>query len=103
MSRLEHYKHVIEPGSVPETMKAVVLAGTGFDHLQITTVPVPRPGPDQLLARVDAAGVCTSILKIMDQGKNHPYFNGWDPHRYPVILGDEGSVTLVEVGENLKK
>ena len=24
--------------------------------------------------------------------------HGWDPGRHPVIVGDEGAVTLVEVG-----
>jgi len=99
MSRLAHYQKNL---TLPQTMQALVLSGTGFENLAVRQVPVPRPGPDQLLARVDAAGVCTSILKIMDQGANHNYFNGWDPSRWPVILGDEGSLTLVEVGQNLR-
>jgi L-iditol 2-dehydrogenase len=64
-------------------------------------VDVPQPGPNQILARVDAAGVCTSILKILAQGAEHTYLNGWDPAKWPLILGDEGSLTLVGVGENL--
>lgn len=99
MSRLANYQKNL---TLPQTMQALVLSGTGFENLAVRQVPVPRPGPDQLLARVDAAGVCTSILKIMDQGANHNYFNGWDPSRWPVILGDEGSLTLVEVGQNLR-
>ena len=84
-------------------MRAVVLSGIGFENVACREVPVPRPGPDQLLCRVDAAGVCTSILKIMDQGANHTYFNGWDPAKFPVILGDEGSLTVVQAGANLAK
>jgi threonine dehydrogenase-like Zn-dependent dehydrogenase len=99
-------------------MRALVLDGTGFDHLQIREVPVPRPGgfdhlqirevpvprpgPQQMLARVDAAGICTSNIKLVEQGPKHSLLYGWDLMRYPLILGDEGSVTLVEVGEELR-
>ena len=67
----------------------------------MSEVPVPQPGPNQLLCRVDAAGVCTSILKIISQGNKHTYINGWDLEKNPVILGDEGSVTVAKVGDNL--
>lgn len=82
-------------------MRALVLAGTGFDHLAVREVPVPQPGPRQLLARVDAAGVCTSLIKLIEQGPKHTYLNGWDPAQHPLVLGDEGSVTLVQVGSEL--
>ncbi|NIN97356.1 MAG: hypothetical protein GTO49_20735, partial [Anaerolineae bacterium] len=87
--------------NIPDEMRALVLDGTGFDHLQIRKVPVPRPGPRQMLARVDAAGICTSNIKLVEQGPKHSLLYGWDITRYPLILGDEGSITLVEVGEEL--
>jgi threonine dehydrogenase-like Zn-dependent dehydrogenase len=87
--------------TVPETMLAVRAHGRGLDNVRVERVPVPVPGPDQVLARVDAAGVCTSILKLMAQGEDHTYINGWDMARWPVTLGDEGAVTLVKVGERL--
>ena len=87
--------------TLPTTMRALVLDGPGFEHLQVREVPVPRPGPDQLLARVDAAGICTSLIKLVEQGSKHSLLNGWDISRYPLILGDEGAVTVVEVGANL--
>jgi threonine dehydrogenase-like Zn-dependent dehydrogenase len=83
-------------------MRALVLSGTGWQHLAVQRVPVPRPAPTQLLARVDAAGICTSLLKLIDQGPRHSLMAGWDPALYPIILGDEGSITLVEVGEALR-
>ncbi len=82
-------------------MKAVVLSGVGFESLAVKDVPVPKPGPRQLLARVDAAGVCTSILKLLVQGPAHTFINGWDLEQFPIILGDEGAVTLVEIGDEL--
>ena len=42
-------------------------------------------------------------LKLIAQGKDHTYLNGWDPAKYPIILGDEGSLTLVKAGKNLEK
>jgi threonine dehydrogenase-like Zn-dependent dehydrogenase len=86
---------------MPETMRALVLDGAGFEHLSVREVPVPRPGPDQLLARVDAAGICTSLIKLVEQGPAHKQVYGWDLARHPLILGDEGTVTIVEAGANL--
>lgn len=95
-----------QPGSVtvdiPAEMRAVRLTGVGFDHIHLQTIPTPRPNPNQLLARVDAAGICTSNIKIAAQGPQHTLINGWDVEQYPLILGDEGAVTLVEVGANLR-
>jgi L-sorbose 1-phosphate reductase len=85
-----------------KTMRALVLDGAGFDHLSVREVPVPRPGPDQLLARVDAAGICTSLIKLVEQGPAHKQVCGWDLARHPLILGDEGAVTIVEAGANLR-
>ena len=89
-------------GAIPAEMRAVVLDGTGFEHLGVRNVPTPRPGPKQMLARVDAAGICTSLIKLIEQGPKHPLLSGWDISKFPVILGDEGSVTLVEVGTDLR-
>lgn len=88
---------------IPAEMRALVLDGTGFDHLQVRTVATPRPGARQMLARVDAAGICTSLIKLVEQGSNHPMVHGWDLTRWPLILGDEGAVTLVEVGAELRE
>lgn len=44
--------------SLPETMSAVAIAGPGGPEvLKLTQVPVPRPGPGQVLVKVAAAGV----------------------------------------------
>ena len=87
---------------VPKTMQALIAGGAGFENLSVTSVPVPETGPDQLLARVDAAGVCTSIIKLIAQGENHTFINGWNMKENPVVLGDEGAVTIVKVGANLQ-
>ena len=93
----------IRSQSVPAEMRALVLDGIGFEHLQVRRMPTPRPGPKQMVARVDAAGICTSLIKLIEQGPDHKLLYGWDLSRYPLILGDEGSVTLVEVGKDLRE
>jgi threonine dehydrogenase-like Zn-dependent dehydrogenase len=82
-------------------MRALELAGRGFEALRLTEVPVPKPGARELLARVDAAGICTSLIKLIEQGPAHSYLYGWDTARHPIILGDEGAVTLVAIGSAL--
>ena len=88
--------------SIPDTMRALVLSGRGFEHLAVRRVPTPHPGPRQLLVRVDAAGICTSLIKLIEQGGDHSLLYDWDLARYPLILGDEGSVTVMVVGEELR-
>ncbi len=89
--------------ALPSVMRALILDGVGFDHLAVRTVPIPRPGPQQLLARVDAAGICTSLIKLIEQGPDHKLLYGFDINAHPLILGDEGAITLVEIGELLCK
>lgn len=90
---------MIEP--IPDEMLAVRLSGTGFENLTIETVPVPEVGPDQVLCRVDASGVCSSNLKLIAQGSSHSLINGWDMTRFPLTLGEEASLTVVKLGEKL--
>jgi threonine dehydrogenase-like Zn-dependent dehydrogenase len=90
------------PPPIPRFMNAVILHGRGFDNLSVTETSTPQVGDNQLLCRVDAAGVCTSILKIIAQGPEHSLLHGWDPEQHPLILGDEGSLTVVKTGKNLK-
>jgi L-iditol 2-dehydrogenase len=87
--------------NVPGEMTALVLAGKGFENLGLRRIPVPRPGPDQFLARVDAVFACSSDGKLIESGKDHPLLAGWDSARWPVVIGHEGCITAVEVGENL--
>jgi threonine dehydrogenase-like Zn-dependent dehydrogenase len=82
-------------------MRALVLAGKGFEALSVRVVPTPRPGPRQLLGRVNAAGICTSLIKLVEQGPDHPLLGGWDVFQFPLILGDEGVITICEVGAEL--
>jgi len=90
-----------EMTNLPKTMRAVRLHGVGFENVKVEEIPVPQPNDDQLLVRVDGAGVCTSLLKLIAQGREHRLLNGWDITKYPVILGDEGCVTVMAAGKNV--
>ncbi|MFP5225188.1 MAG: zinc-dependent alcohol dehydrogenase [Actinomycetota bacterium] len=76
--------------SIPETMQAARWHGPGSKIL-IEEVPVPDPGPGELLIRVAACGVCASDLHM---------FDGSLPTRgpVPVIPGHEAAGTVVQVG-----
>ncbi len=91
------------PGNkIPDKMKAIIMSKVGLENVRLAELNVPRPNENQILARVDACTICTSTFKLLAQGPEHPYLNGWDIERYPVILGDEGAITAVEVGANLR-
>jgi len=86
---------------IPGQMKAVVLKGKTISNLKLQTIPVPDPRDDQILCRVDCFSICPSIPKLLKQGSEHKFLNGWNLKRYPVIIGDEGAVTVVKPGKDL--
>lgn len=92
----------LSPFRIPEEMTALILCGKGFDNLRLQRLPVPRPGPNQFLARVDTVFACSSDGKLIESGRDHPLMAGWDPEVWPVVIGHEGCVTAVKVGECLR-
>ncbi len=91
---------------LPKENLAWRLYGAGLESFgddgRPTRMPMPEFGSDELLARVDALGVCFSDVKLINQGPNHPRVAGRDLVKEPVIPGHEVSLTTVGVGENLK-
>ena len=92
--------------TAPATALAWNVYGAGIDHIgrdgRPETVDVPRPGPDQLLIRVDAVGLCFSDIKLLRLGGEHPKLYGRDLATDPTRLGHETSVTVIEAGEHLQ-
>jgi propanol-preferring alcohol dehydrogenase len=82
-----------EPLSVtlPATMRAMVLHRPG-EALRLESRPVPRPGPGQILIRVEACGVCRTDLHLIDGELPEP--------RLPIVPGHEivGRVVLTGDG-----
>jgi threonine dehydrogenase-like Zn-dependent dehydrogenase len=81
------------------------LYGAGFEKLgrdgQPIEVPLPVYGPDELLVRHDAVGLCFSDIKVIRLGEDHPRIYR-DMQAEPVILGHEVTMTVVGVGQNLR-
>ncbi len=100
--KLTEYQRADLP--LPEMNRLWPLYGAGFEKLghdgQPIYVPMPEYGPDELLVRHDAVGLCFSDIKVIRQGEDHPRIYR-DMQAEPVTLGHEVSLTVVGVGENL--
>ncbi|MGB8369234.1 MAG: alcohol dehydrogenase catalytic domain-containing protein [Verrucomicrobiia bacterium] len=71
---------------IPKTMRAVVYRGV--NDLRLETVPVPRIGPNELLVKVAACGVCPTDIKKIQSGTVPP----------PRIFGHETAGTIIRIG-----
>jgi threonine 3-dehydrogenase len=73
-------------------MKALRKTGPS-PGLQVVDVPVPAPGPHDVLVRVEAASICGTDLHIWK-------WDDWSRNRIkpPITLGHEFSGTVVEAG-----
>ena len=66
----------------------------GVDVLEAVDVPLPTPGPGQILLRQEAAG-----LNFIDT-----YFrSGLYPAKFPLILGQEGAGIVEAIGEGVTR
>ncbi|HEX5580720.1 MAG TPA: quinone oxidoreductase [Gemmatimonadaceae bacterium] len=78
---------------IPSTMRAVRVHATGgAEALRTESVPVPRPGPGDVLVRVGAAGV-----NFIDVYKR----SGLYGLPLPGTLGEEGAGTVVALGSDV--
>ena len=72
-------------------MKAVQYRRVGHAP-EVVEVPVPEPGPGQVLLKVTAAGICHSDLAVM----------GWPEEQFPyalIELTSEASAPIVAGAE----
>jgi len=104
-------------GRIPQTQQAVQLVGP--DQLQLNRCkPVFRPGPHQVLGRVEVVGLCFSDLKLLKQFSGHarksPVAGGIDPQflaemphyvpgDQPTVPGHETVLRIVEVGPGVTR
>ncbi|MDR3488195.1 MAG: alcohol dehydrogenase catalytic domain-containing protein [Bradyrhizobium sp.] len=61
------------------------------------------PAANEVVARVDAASICASDIKIIRMGAAHPLFESRDLDADPVVLGHEIAMTVVAVGERWRE
>ncbi len=77
----------------PKTMHTMVLEEPG-SSLVYREIPVPQPGPDQVLIKVHACGVCRTDLHVVD---------GELPDaKLPIVPGHEIVGNVVETGAKVK-
>jgi len=78
-------------GAVPDVMQAAVLLEPG--RIEVQRCPVPEPGPDDVLVRVAAVGVCGSDAHYYREGRI-----GDHVVTAPIVLGHEASGVVAAVG-----
>lgn len=74
------------------TMRAMVLRERG-QPLELAELPVPEPGPGEVLIRVAACGVCRTDLHILDGDLKEP--------KLPLIPGHQIVGRVEELGEGV--
>jgi L-iditol 2-dehydrogenase len=73
-------------------MKALLLSE--YSRLQVVNVPMPRPGPDDVLVKVEACGICGSDVHGYDgsSGRRIP----------PLVMGHEAAGVVAAPGSKVK-
>lgn len=72
-------------------MKALLM--NEYKHLELADIPDPQPGPDEVLVRVRACGICGSDVHGYDgsSGRRIP----------PLVMGHEASGVVAGLGANV--
>jgi NADPH:quinone reductase len=85
--------------SVPHTMKAAA-----FDHfggpevLEVKSLPVPRPRADEVLIRLDTAGV-----GVWDPEQRAGELESGPKRKFPRVIGSDGAGTIAAVGRHVRR
>lgn len=66
---------------------------TAPKQIEFRQVPIPEPGPDQVLVKIMKIGICGSDIHVYHG--THPFIS------YPVTQGHELSAKVVKMGENV--
>jgi NADPH:quinone reductase-like Zn-dependent oxidoreductase len=70
----------------------------GIDALKLHDVPDPKLGPDEVLVRVEVAGV--GEWDPFEREGGYAKLLGMEPH-FPYVLGSEGAGAVAEAGERV--
>lgn len=74
-------------------MKVVVAYEVG-QPLEIEDLPLPEPGPHDVVVRLSASGICHTDLTVV---------NGLSPLPLPIVPGHEGCGVVEEVGAEVRR
>lgn len=78
-------------------MKAVTIDGFGAEP-RLTDLPVPRPGPGELLIRLHAAALNPFDWKVADGALKDAV-----EHRFPLVMGSDGAGVVERIGEGVNR
>ncbi len=76
---------------------AVVKASAEAESLEVRDLPIPRPGPGEVLVKMGGAGICYSDVMILTNR-----YRGRVPVPIPMVMGHEGAGVVAETGEGVK-
>jgi NADPH:quinone reductase-like Zn-dependent oxidoreductase len=78
---------------------AVIDRFGGVENLHVETLPLPEVGPDEVLIRVETAGI--GVWDPFEREGGFVKLLGTTP-RFPYVLGTEGAGTVAAVGSQVK-
>jgi len=78
-------------------MKAVIVTGFGAEPT-LADLPVPEPGPGQVLVRLHAAGLNPFDWKVADGALKDAV-----PHAFPLVLGSDGAGVVERTGPGVTR
>src|SRR5262245_32699720 len=82
------------------TMRAAALDRFGgVENIQMKTLPMPELAPDEVLLRVESAGV--GVWDPFEREGEFAKMFDIDP-RFPYVLGSDGAGTVAAVGEQVR-
>jgi NADPH:quinone reductase-like Zn-dependent oxidoreductase len=76
-------------------VRAVVIPGFHTEP-ELVDLPVPEPGPDEVLVRVHAAGMNPFDWKVIDGA-----LEGVVDHPFPIVMGSDGAGVVDKVGSGV--
>ncbi len=76
--------------TIPQTMQAAIL--TGRNHLEVQEVPTPKPGPMEVLLKVESCACCSTDVALMNKPlPGQPPYGDFIPgHEYAGIVSALG-------------
>ena len=82
------------------TMRAAALDRFGgIENIQLKNLPVPEPGPDEVLLRIESAGV--GVWDPYEREGEFAKMFGTEP-KFPYVLGSDGAGTIAAVGNQVR-
>jgi threonine dehydrogenase-like Zn-dependent dehydrogenase len=78
-------------------MKAIVKVSEEAGAVEVRELPMPEPGPGDILVKMGASGICHSDVMIY-RGS----YKGRSPLPLPLIMGHEGAGVVAGLGQGVK-